>query len=630
MAEAQSLSNKLKEIFDQIDHNGDGHLNTEELRNGLLNAKVADDATVEAILLEADYNNDGSVDKSEFLKAMKRADKKGSNQALHKLVVGTADLLQIKFSSGGIHSYSQEEVTAFADHINNVLGNDKQLADKLPLDIETDDLMHKVSDGILLAKFINIIKKDTIDMRAINFPKKGKPLSIFKVNENLNLAINSAKGIGVRVTNVGAGDLREYKNPALILGLMWQMVKMQLLSSINLTAHPELIRLLMEGETLEDFLKLSPENILKRWMNYHLREAAIEEGKDASQAKQIRNFGGDVKDSEAYTIVMNRIDPTHCSKAPLNEKNKSKRADMVLNNARSMGIRPFVKARDISSGNEKLNLAFAADLFNHCPGLDPPDDEASMAMLGMMDDDEGDNREERVFRMWANCLGIDDFYLNNLFSDFETGVNLLKIIDAVEPGIVKWKKVEKPKPGKKFRVFSKNNNNDYAVVLGKQLKFSLVGIGGSDVTNGNKKLILAFVWQLFRHHSLKMLREVSNSPNVDEKAILEFANNNATQTPPGPSGISSFKDKENLSTGKFLACLAGSLKPDSVDWDLVTDGANAEDAFMNCRYAISIARKLGSLVFCLPEDLQEVKPKMVMTFCASIMHTNQKGIKISN
>jgi len=630
MAEADDLSTKLKAIFDKIDHNGDGHLNTDELREGLLNAAVADEATVEAILLEADFNKDGSVDKGEFLKAMKKADKKGGNEALHRLVVGTAKLLQIKFKGGGIHSYNQEEVSAFADHINHVLEGDPQLADKLPLDTEGDDLMHKVNDGILLAKFINSIKENTIDMRAINFPKKGKPLSIFKVNENLNLAINSAKGIGVRVTNVGAGDLREYKNPALILGLMWQMVKMQLLSDINLTAHPELIRLLMEGETLEDFLKLSPEQILKRWMNYHLREAARDEGKDPNSAKQINNFGPDVKDSKAYSIVMNRIDPKNCSKAPLNEKDKTKRAQMVLDNAKSMGIRPFVKAKDISSGNEKLNLAFAADLFNHCPGLDPPDEDQNQALLGLMDDDEGDNREERVFRMWANCLGIEDFYLNNLFSDFNTGINLLKIIDAVEPGIVKWKKVEKPKPGRKFRIFSKNNNNDYAVVLGKQMKFSLVGIGAADITSGNKKLILAYVWQLFRYHSLKMLQAVSKGAKVDEQAILEFANTHATATPPSPEGINSFKDKENLASGKFLACLAGSLKQDSIDWDLVTDGASEEDALLNARYAISIARKLGCLVFCLPEDLQEVKSKMVMTFCASVMHTKQKGVKMSS
>ena len=38
-------------------------------------------------------------------------------------------------------------------------------------------------------------------------------------------------------------------------------------------------------------------------------------------------------------------------------------------------------------------------------------------------------------------------------------------------------------------------NCNYVVVLGRSLKFSLVGIGGSDISAGNKKLLLAFVWQ---------------------------------------------------------------------------------------------------------------------------------------
>ena len=37
------------------------------------------------------------------------------------------------------------------------------------------------------------------------------------------------------------------------------------------------------------------------------------------------------------------------------------------------------------------------------------------------------------------------------------------------------------------------------------------------------------------------------------------------------------------------------------------------------RYAIACARKLGCALFCLPEDLVEVRPKMVMSFVASVM-----------
>lgn len=39
----------------------------------------------------------------------------------------------------------------------------------------------------------------------------------------------------------------------------------------------------------------------------------------------------------------------------------------------------------------------------------------------------------------------------------------------------------------------------------------------------------------------------------------------------------------------------------------------------NAKYAISMARKTGARVYALPEDITEVKPKMVMTVFACLM-----------
>lgn len=52
------------------------------------------------------------------------------------------------------------------------------------------------------------------------------------------------------------------------------------LSSIALAA------LLREGETLEDLMKLSPEELLLRWANFHLENAGWE---------KINNFSSDIK-----------------------------------------------------------------------------------------------------------------------------------------------------------------------------------------------------------------------------------------------------------------------------------------------------------------------------------------------
>ncbi len=100
--------------------------------------------------------------------------------------------------------------------------------------------------------------------------------------------------------------------------------------------------------------------------------------------------------------------------------------------------------------------------------------------------------------MWINSLGIDGVYVNHLFEDIKDGIVLLKVIDRVQPGIVDWKKAES-KPSIRLK---KIHNANYAIELGKQMKFSLVGIGGIDLVDGNKKLTLAYIWQLVRKHTL--------------------------------------------------------------------------------------------------------------------------------
>lgn len=55
------------------------------------------------------------------------------------------------------------------------------------------------------------------------------------------------------------------------------------------------------GETLEDLMALSPEEILIRWFNYHLEKAG--------SSRRVHNFSGDIKDSECYTILLNQIAP---------------------------------------------------------------------------------------------------------------------------------------------------------------------------------------------------------------------------------------------------------------------------------------------------------------------------------
>jgi len=430
-------------------------------------------------------------------------------------------------------------------------------------------------------------------------------LNVHQAAENHNLAINSAKAIGCSIVNIGAADLSEQREH-LILGMVWQIIRIGLMSDISLTSHPELYRLLEEGEDLKDFLKLPPEKILLRWVNYHL--------KNAGSDRRIANFGKDIQDSEVYTLLLNQLSPL-CDKTPMHEKDLTKRAEGVLKNAGKIDCAKFVKPRDIVAGNPKLNLAFVANLFNTLPGLEPLKEEE----MKNLEFPEGGSREARAFTLWINSLGIDP-YVNNLFEDLKNGLVLLKIEDKLNPGVVEWKRVNQREPMHRIKCVE---NTNYAVDIGKDLKFSLVGIGGVDITDGNETLTLALVWQLMRHHVLTVLKEVGGGAPVSEDAMIQWSNN-LVRSSGKSSSMSNFKD-HSLKNSIFFLDLLDSIRPGCVDQSAIIQGSTSdEDCMANAKYAISMARKLGATIFLLPEDIIEVKPKMILTFIGSLMAVGKK------
>eukprot|EP00455_Lapot_gusevi_P056718 TRINITY_DN949_c0_g1_i1.p1 TRINITY_DN949_c0_g1~~TRINITY_DN949_c0_g1_i1.p1 ORF type:complete len:640 (+),score=335.88 TRINITY_DN949_c0_g1_i1:74-1921(+) len=598
---------EFKKQFNSFDKNGDGSIDSKELAEALRNlGEQCSPQQVTSLIEEVDADRSGTVEFNEFLWIIGqvRQGRKNTQQGFARVVEKQKNMIQVQGHTG-VHSFAQEEMTAFAEHINQCLRADPDLDYLLPIDATGTELCDKVRDGVLLAKFINYAIRDTIDERALN--KKKERMSLFQINENLNLVISAAKSIGVVVTNIGATELTKgAEHPHLVLGIVWQLVKIQLLNSVNLSNHPELFRLLEDGEQLSDLLKLPPDQLLLRWFNYHL--------KNAGSNRRVTNFGSDLKDSECYTILLNRIAPQRCSLAALQENNPARRAQMVLDNARLLGVNPFITPNDIVKGNQRLNLAFTACIFNTCPGLEPLTEEEKTDLAGVMEDDFGDSREERAFRMWINSLGVDNLYINSLFEDCKDGLALLKVIDHIEPGIVAWNKVEM-NPNNKFK---KVANCNYAVVLGKQLKLSLVGIGGSDIVDGNRKLLLALTWQLMRYHTIKFLQQVKlGGASVTEADILGWANGKVRDAGRSTS-MASFKDA-SLSNSHFFMDLLFAVNRNIINWDLVTPGDTIDEKMSNAKYAISVARKLSCTIFLLPEDIVEVKPKMMLTFIAAIM-----------
>ncbi|KIL96119.1 fimbrin [Fusarium avenaceum] len=524
--------------------------------------------------------------------------------------------IQVQGSNANItHTINEDERTEFTRHINAVLAGDADIDSRLPFPTDTFEMFDECKDGLVLAKLINDSVPDTIDERVLNIPgRKIKKLNAFHMSENNNIVIESAKGIGCSVVNIGAGDIIEVREH-LILGLIWQVIRRGLLGKIDIKLHPELYRLLDEDETLEQFLRLPPEQILIRWFNYHL--------KAANWSRTVNNFSSDVKDGENYAVLLAQIGPDYgVTRAPLQQQDLHDRAEAVLQEADKLGCRKFLTPKSLVAGNPKLNLAFVANLFNNHPALDPITEEEK---LEVEDFDAEGEREARVFTLWLNSLDVQPAVVS-FFDDLRDGSVLLQAYEKVIPNSVNLRHVNKrPAHGGEISRFKAVENTNYAIELGKQNGFSLVGIQGADITDGQRTLTLGLVWQLMRKDitvTLSSLAKKLGKREITDSEMVRWAND-MSQKGGRNSAIRSFKDP-SIGSGIFLLDVLNGMKSNYVDYDLVTSGQTDDDAYLNAKLSISIARKLGATIWLVPEDICQVRSRLITTFIGSLMATHER------
>ncbi|XP_052005806.1 plastin-3 [Xyrauchen texanus] len=614
---------ELREAFEKVDLNGNGFISDYELHDLFKEAnlplpgyKVRE--IIQKLMEDGDKDKDNKISFDEFVSIFQELKSSDIAKSFRKAINRKEGILAIggtsELSSAGTqHSFSEEERFAFVNWINTALEHDPDCKHVLPMDPNANSLFKAVGDGIVLCKMINLSVPDTIDERTIN----KKKLTPFTIQENLNLALNSASAIGCHVVNIGALDLREGK-PHLVLGLLWQIIKIGLFADIELSRNEALAALLRDGETIEDLMKLSPEELLLRWANYHLDNAGW---------SKINNFSHDIKDSKAYFHLLNQIAPKgqkegedhiDINMSGFSEKDDLKRADCMLQQADRLGCRQFVTSTDVVSGNPKLNLAFVANLFNKYPALTKPENQD--INWGLL---EGETREERTFRNWMNSLGVSP-HVHHLYGDLQDALVILQLYEKIKVPVDWNNKVNKPPYPKLGANMKKLENCNYAVELGKtKANFSLVGIGGQDLNDGNPTLTLALVWQLMRRYTLNVLEDLGDGQKVNDDIIVNWVNKTLSNAGKS-SKISSFKDKE-ISSSLAVLDLIDAIQPNSVNYDLVKRGSLSDvDKLDNAKYAVSMARKIGARVYALPDDLVEVKPKMVMTVFACLMGRGMK------
>ncbi len=593
----------FEKIFKDFDRNKNGTMEKNEFLELLhaLGYRTLKQEDATKLMEGVEIKDPEHMTFSEFLMMMKKLVDKEGKIAIDSYI-NKAGKAMVRVSKGDngmqFQTFSEEERAAYVKVINSSLADDPVCKKYLPIDPESNEVFDRIKNGVLLCKLINKAQEGTIDERVINTKDN---MNIFQQVENLNLAISAAKSIGLNVIGLNYDSIMDGKNYIMVLGLMWQVVKLVVLCNIQLKHHPELIRLLNPGEQLSDLLKLSPEQLLLRWFNYHLKAAGYD--------KKITNFSGDVKDSEKYTILLNQLNKNLCDKSALDEPDKKKRAKKVIDNSKKLGAESYITPEDIVAGNSKLNTLFVASIFNAYPGLEPATDEEKYEAAKLLDDDIEGAREERAFRMWINTLGLNDdngepIHINNLYEESKDGILLLRTLEKIKPGVVNWKIVDK----KANNPFKKTVHCNEVIDASKKSKYHIVGIGGGDIRDGNKKYILAIVWQMMRAHSLQVIG------GKTEEELITWGNERVDEN----LRVKSLKDKK-LGNSLYFINIMKSIEPRSINWDIVvTDKEDDESKQNNAKYAISIARKLGATVFLVWEDIAEVKSKLLLTFLASL------------
>lgn len=480
----------------------------------------------------------------------------------------------------GFHSYDPGELMAFIEFINDTLKNDPDVKQHLPLH-NAEELTAATKDGILLCKLINAVSKGTIDERTIN---KQQSINVYKMDENLKLAINAAASIGCRIVNISASSIRDGKIH-LIMGMIWQVMRIYLLERISIKNNPGIILLAEEGESAKDIMQLSGEKILVRWIRYELVQAG-----QTIQVKEIS--GSEFKDLIVLCYVMSQIDKQF-DKTVITEGTVEQRAKALIVSTEKLHVKSFITQEALMEGNAKIYLMFISMLFEARNGLELPEDKKVEVQKATLSEEANTGtKEERTFQLWINSLGIDDVYVTNFYPDLRDGLVIIKLIKVVWPEAVDEKKYERKPGDNKYKHIA---NGKYIITVGNAVGIKTAGLTGAGIAESNKVQVLGLLWQIMRANYLQVIGTTT------EEELIAWANSVVDYKPP----IKNFKDPA-FKNSKFLINLMAKLDPDIVDWDFVTAGDKEDEIELNAKYCINLARKLGAKIFITWEDIKTV------------------------
>lgn len=110
------------------------------------------------------------------------------------------------------------------------------------------------------------------------------------------------------------------------------------------------------------FLRLAPDVVLLRWMNYHLARTRFHH---SPFVRRVYNFGSDLRDGLCLAALLSQIHPNVLSTKTMNVEDSANRCELVCRQLAM--LRPealtFITVQDIMTGDAMMLSCLVARLF---------------------------------------------------------------------------------------------------------------------------------------------------------------------------------------------------------------------------------------------------------------------------
>lgn len=239
-------------------------------------------------------------------------------------------------------------------------------------------------------------------------------------------------------------------------------------------------------------------------------------------------------------------------------------------------------------------------------------------------EDDWKNVQNKSFRRWCNQqLKEKGVELVDLTDDIKDGTKLIKLVEVLtETKIGRYNKNPKLRP-------QKLENVQQALDLISKEKIKLIGVGPSDIVDGNSKLVLGLIWTLIQHYQINQaVRKAGIVGNVKglspKQALLKWLQSKLNEHPIGPP----VNLTSDWADGRRIAALCDVLAPGSFPH---AERISQENIFQNLADSIEAANiHLGVPRLLSPEDMlaSKIDERSMMIYLSEFLQA--QPIKLSN